>query len=198
MKNDLNQPTSIGRARRTDSIRNRQRVLNAAIALFNRKGITVPLEEIASEAQVGIGTVYRNFPNKRALFEAVIQETMTELIRSAKTLAAQQDPGTALLDFMLLMGRSAKLKHSLIQALSLTENSASAALQQTLQAFNMGFGQLVVNGQKAGTVRSDVTVADIRALLAGCILAEGNQHATTTTEKRIRIIYTGICVHRSN
>jgi len=183
-KNDSDKP-------RADSVLNKKRVLEVAVVLFNKRGIETTLEEIAKEAHVGIGTVYRHFPTKHALFESVIRVTMLELIETAQFLRTAKDPGTALLEFMLHMAHSAKLKHSLVDALALTEETASSHLQDVIQTFDTNFIHLVANAQKAGAIRTDLTATDIRTLLAGCVLASKRSQITDISTL-IQIVYKGI------
>src|SRR6266545_3604820 len=72
---------------RADAVRNRQRVLEAAKEAFAAEGLAVPLDEIARRAGVGAGTVYRHFPTKEALFEAVILDRVRKLVDYAESLA---------------------------------------------------------------------------------------------------------------
>lgn len=180
------------RKTRVDSIRNRQRILAAMAFLFDTYGLTVTLEAVAKKANVGIGTVYRNFPTKQAAIEAVIEMTMDGLVETSESLIDAKNPGEALLDFMLYMGRSAKLKHSLVKALDLTEGSVTDSLRQKIQAFDANFMQLVTNAQKAGIVRADITPTDIRVLLAGCVTPT-ERYKTVDTDTLVRIVYRGIC-----
>ena len=80
---------------RADARRNRQRVLDAATAAFATEGVAVPVDEIARRAGVGAGTVYRHFPTKEALVEAIVLSRVEWLIGEARVLAGTDDPGTA-------------------------------------------------------------------------------------------------------
>src|ERR1022692_3046415 len=85
---------------RADAQRNRERILEAATALMATHGIDVPIDEIAQRAEVGIGTVYRNFPTKGALFEALLMARITPLVAAARSAAAADEPGEAFVDFV--------------------------------------------------------------------------------------------------
>ena len=82
-----------GRPLRADAARNREKVLRAAREAFAESGYGVPLDEIASRAGVGPGTVYRHFPSKEALFEAVVTARITDLVSDARARADADDPG---------------------------------------------------------------------------------------------------------
>ena len=81
-----------GRPLRADAVRNREKVLRAAREAFGESGYGVPLDEIAARAGVGPGTVYRHFPAKEALFEAVATARVTDLVSEARSRADAADP----------------------------------------------------------------------------------------------------------
>lgn len=92
---------------RADARRNRQRILDAARAAFAEAGRAVPLDEIAARAGVGPGTVYRHFPTKEALFQAVVAERVGDLVAEAQRLAGANDPGAAFFAFLSRLGAEA-------------------------------------------------------------------------------------------
>src|ERR1044071_4792741 len=96
---------------RADAARNREKVLVAARELFAEKGFDVPLDEIAGHAGVGPGTVYRHFPTKQALFQAVTETRVAAMIASAAEPAA--DAGAALFAFLGRMADEAAAKRDL-------------------------------------------------------------------------------------
>src|SRR3954453_10516153 len=89
---------------RADAQRNRQRVLDAARDAFAEVGFAVPLDDIAARAGVGPGTVYRHFPTKEALFQAVITARVTDLVTTARQHAEAPDPGAAFFAFLTHLG----------------------------------------------------------------------------------------------
>src|SRR5580658_381515 len=91
---DTAQPVP-GRPLRADAARNREKVLRAAREAFAESGYGVPLDEIAARAGVGPGTVYRHFPAKEALFEAVVTARVTDLVADARNRAGAADAGKA-------------------------------------------------------------------------------------------------------
>src|SRR5436853_6815375 len=84
---------------RADARRNRDKVLHAARDAFAASGFGVPLDEIAARAGVGPGTVYRHFPTKEALFEAVGQSRIEDLVADARARAGAAEPGSAFVAF---------------------------------------------------------------------------------------------------
>src|ERR1700761_9375239 len=85
---------------RADAQRNRDKVLRAARDAFATSGFGVPVDEIATRAGVGPGTVYRHFPTKEALFEAVVSARIADLIADAQGRAGSADPGAAFYGFL--------------------------------------------------------------------------------------------------
>src|SRR5258708_35087835 len=91
------QPT---RPLRADAARNRARVLEVAYDTFAAEGLSVPIDEIARRAGVGAGTVYRHFPTKEALFQAVIEDRMQRLVDDGRALLESDGPGKALFTYL--------------------------------------------------------------------------------------------------
>jgi AcrR family transcriptional regulator len=147
------------RSLRADAQRNREKVLRAAREAFAARGYGVPLDEIAALAGVGPGTVYRHFPSKEALFEAVVDARVRDLIDDARRRGAGGDPGAAFFGFLGRMGEEAAAKRDLPDAIAV-----DGAVQQGLLE---AFGELLHRAQLAGAVRADVTVPDLIVLLKG-------------------------------
>jgi AcrR family transcriptional regulator len=147
------------RSLRADAQRNREKVLRAAREAFAAGGYGVPLDEIAALAGVGPGTVYRHFPSKEALFEAVVGARVGDLIGDARQRAASADPAAAFFGFLGRMGQEAAAKRDLPDAISV-----DGAAQQNLRE---AFGALLHRAQQAGAVRPDITMDDLIVLLKG-------------------------------
>jgi AcrR family transcriptional regulator len=134
-------------------------VLRAAREAFATRGYGVPLDEIATLAGVGPGTVYRHFPSKESLFEAVVAARIQDLIDDAVRRADAADPGAAFFGFLGRMGEEAAAKRDLPDAIAV-----DGTAQETFRA---AFGELLRRAQQAGAVRPDVTLADLVTLLKG-------------------------------
>ena len=165
---------------RADAQRNRARVLAAAQQAFAAEGLAVPLDEIARRAGVGAGTVYRHFPTKEALFEAVMLDRITRLVDHAKSLAAAEDPGAAFFDFLHRMIVGAAASKDLVDALLGAEIRHAELIIAAKQDLQRAGGELLARAQKAGAVRGDVAVPELMALLSGAVgalqLQPGNAH----------------------
>ncbi|WP_433428523.1 TetR/AcrR family transcriptional regulator [Nonomuraea sp. CA-141351] len=159
---------------RADARRNRSRVLEAAQRAFAELGLEVPLDEIARRAGVGAGTVYRHFPSKEALFEAVVLERLQQLTEEVNALTASPDPAEAFFEAVRLTVERAALNKALCDALSAGVDLRLAAPAR--EEYAVALGTLLDRAQRAGAVRSDVDAADVRTLLSGCLTMEGGRN----------------------
>jgi AcrR family transcriptional regulator len=154
---------------RADARRNQARVLDAAEAVFAAKGTAASTEEIARQAGVGIGTVFRHFPTKEVLLEAVFVGRLRRLAEEVDALAAAEDPGAALFSFFTQVVDQAATKLALVDALAAAgvEVIKYATSSQVGQELLGAVGTLLTRAQQAGTVRDDIGVAELIALLVG-------------------------------
>jgi AcrR family transcriptional regulator len=146
---------------RADARRNRDKVLAAAREAFAASGYGVPLDEIAALAGVGPGTVYRHFPAKEALFEAVVTARVEDLIADARARAGTDDAGGAFFGFLARIAREAAAKRDLPDAIAI-----AGSLQQDLQA---ALDVLLRNAQEAGAARADISTPELIVLLKGLL-----------------------------
>jgi AcrR family transcriptional regulator len=179
-----------GRAARSDARRNRARVLDAAIAAFAEAGLAVPVHEIARRAGVGTGTVSRHFPTKEALFEAIVLERVERLLGQARDLAAEVDPGSAFFEFFAAYVREGALNVGLSQALAGVGYDMEAAALRAGLDFGGTLSELLTAAQSTGSVRTDVEVEDVKALIAGCLNRSDADRAAR--ERLIRIVCDGL------
>jgi AcrR family transcriptional regulator len=144
---------------RADAARNRESVLRAARDAFAESGYGVPLDEIAARAGVGPGTVYRHFPTKEALFEAVVTARVQDLLTDARARADAADPGAAFFGFLARIAAESAAKRDLPDAISI-----AGSLREDLDA---ALDVLLRRAQRAEAVRADVRTPDIIVLLKG-------------------------------
>lgn len=148
---------------RADAQRNRDRILRAAREVFAAGGLGVPLDEIAARAGVGPGTVYRHFPSKEALFEAVTMARVTDLTEDARARAGSADPGAAFFGFLGRLREEAAAKRDLPDAITLPGT--------LLSDLHAAMGTLLQRAQAAGAVRPGVTVPELITVLKGVLTA---------------------------
>jgi AcrR family transcriptional regulator len=146
---------------RADARRNRENVLRAAREAFASSGYDVPLDEIAALAGVGPGTVYRHFPTKEALFEAVAMSRLEDLIADARSRADAADPGEAFFGFIARFADEAEAKRDMPDVIEIGGDS--------LQELYAALAQLLRRAQDAGAVRGDIGVPELVVLLKSLI-----------------------------
>jgi AcrR family transcriptional regulator len=160
--------TETARPLRADAARNRARVLEVAYDTFAADGLAVPIDEIARRAGVGAGTVYRHFPTKEDLYCAVIEDRINRIVEDGRALLASADPGEALFAFLRSMVLQwGATDRGLSEALAGLGIDVNAAVPHVEEAFLGLIGEMLRAGQKAGTVRSDLDVRDVKTIIVG-------------------------------
>jgi AcrR family transcriptional regulator len=164
-----NRSSNAKRRPRADSVRNRERVLEAAKAVFSAGGPDASLEAVARHAGVGIGTLYRHFPTREALFEAVYRHEVEQLAELAETLKAEAEPVEALRRWLSANVEFVATKKGMSAALALAANSASELFAYSSDRLTKAVGGLLDRAIAAGEVRADVSPGDLlRALVGMC------------------------------
>jgi AcrR family transcriptional regulator len=153
---------------RADARRNRERVLTAAREAFAESGYSVPLDAIAARAGVGPGTVYRHFPTKEALFEAVAVARVRELVALAKAGAEAPDPGAAFDALLARIAEEAVAKRDLPDALGGVGAAAVAVARAELHG---ALDALLDRARAAGAVRAGIGATELIVLLKGLLQA---------------------------
>lgn len=156
----------IARPKRADARRNYEKVLTAAREAFAEGGDSTALEEIARRAGVGIGTLYRNFPNRQALLEALYVNEVEEVCRSAAALD-EADPWDALNDwFESLLGYLATKQALAGELLNYFERDAPLFQVCRTSLYAAG-APLLARAQEAGVVRADVEFPEVMQMVMG-------------------------------
>jgi AcrR family transcriptional regulator len=178
---------------RADARRNRSRLLEAAEAVFTTDGLSTPVEEIARRAGVGIGTVYRHFPTKEALLEAILVRRFDQLAAAAAALSSSDDPGAAFFALFARMVEDAGAKKAFADALARAGVDVKAATAAAAQELRRALAALLRRAQEAGAVRDDVDVDQVMAVLAGASLAaERGNWQPGLQAGVLRIIFDGL------
>jgi AcrR family transcriptional regulator len=181
------------RAPRADARRNRARVLEAADAVFAAKGTSASTEEVARAAGVGIGTVFRHFPTKEALLEAVLAGRLTRLAEEAGRLTASGDPGAAFFAFVTHVVEQSAAKNAFGDALAEAGVDVSQAVSGVGRELKAALDTLLTRAQRAGSVRDDVRVPELLALVAG--VSRAAEHSGWDPEIQTRtlaIVFDGL------
>lgn len=162
-------PAKATRRLRSDSIRNRERLLAAAAPVFSAGGPDASLEAVAKRAGVGIGTLYRHFPTREALFEAVYRHEVDQLGELAEQLAAEAAPVDALRRWLHANVQLVATKKGMLAALALAAHGRSELYAYSFERLTKAIGSLLRRAAKAGDIRSDIKPEDLlRALVGMC------------------------------
>jgi AcrR family transcriptional regulator len=178
-----------GRPLRADAQRNRAKVLAAAEEVFAVQGTSASTEEVARKAGVGIGTVFRHFPTKESLLEAVLVALLERLAAEAEDLRAAGDPGAAFFGSGSRAGAQAGAKQAGTEALAEAGIDARAATGRAGPGLKAALGALLERAQEAGDVRADVGPGEVMALLAGMSYAAGRAGGR---DEVLRIAFDGL------
>jgi len=175
-----------GPSKRADARRNYERLLAAAASAFAEHGADdVSLEEIARRAGVGIGTLYRHFPARQALLEAVYKDQVDALdVLGAKLLTAES-PGAALADWMRAFVAFGRTKRSLSSALVETIGKNSELMSSCSMILRSRTDELLSRAQQADEARAEVQTTDIFRLTHGLIMATENAPSDPDQPERL-------------
>lgn len=159
---------------RSDSLRNRERLISAARDVFAEGGSGASLEAVARAAGVGIGTLYRHFPTRDALFQAVYRQEIDELVDLAGRLAAEVEPGESLARWIRANVRVVATKRGMLAALAPSGDGNRELFADARARLVAAVSLLMERGQAAGTLRRDVGAEDLLRTLYGiCYSHEG-------------------------
>ena len=155
---------------RADSILNRERLLEAAAEIFAAGGAQASLEAVARRAEVGIGTLYRHFPTREALFEEVYRREVDQLGDLADRLAREPDPVEALRAWLHAQVRLVAAKKGMIEGLQLAAHASSELKAYSFERLIRALSALLERGIAARAIRSDVSADDVlRAIVAAAL-----------------------------
>ena len=150
------QPDIRKRKPRADAIRNRERVLEAAKAVFSQGGPEASLETVARRAGVGIGTLYRHFPTREALYEAVYRHEVEQLVELARHLEAETAPVEALRRWLQAGVEFMATKKGMAAALAMAAQGSPDLVAYSLDRLTRAVGELLQRAAAAGEVRDDI------------------------------------------
>lgn len=185
--------TSAGRPLRRDAQRNLQRLIEAARAVFIRRGVDVPLEEIAQRAGVSIGTLYNRFPDRSALIDAVLLERMQESLAIGETALQSSDPWQAFTGYLEQMCALQARDRGVTDAIS----RQFPRTPQVDAACAEGFDQarrLIERAQRDGSLRADFTIGDLLSILwaNGRLVEVSAAAAPEAWRRHLRLLIDGL------
>jgi AcrR family transcriptional regulator len=164
---DAGAAVRVARKPRADSLRNRERVLAAARTVFAAGGPAASLEAVARAAGVGIGTLYRHFPTRETLFEAVYRREVEQLVELAEQLGADLPPLEALRAWMHANVAFVATKKGMSAALAVAIHASSDLSIYAMDRLGGALGPLLARAAAAQAIRDDVSAEDILRTIVG-------------------------------
>jgi AcrR family transcriptional regulator len=178
-------PPGTCRPKRADAARNVERLVAVAREAFAEKGPDASLDDIARRAGVGPGTLYRHFPTRLALLEAVYREVVDGLCAEGERLRATEPPAEALIDWLRWFVGYVGEKHGLAAALTSAGGDHAVFKQSRERVYGIG-GALLDDAKAAGAIRSDVALADLFSLVSA--IAQAGERAASDTDLSERLL----------
>ena len=182
---------STDRPLRADAVRNRELLITAAAAAFAARGAEVPLEDIARQAGVGIGTLYRHFPTRDSLVEAVYRHEVDVLCERADELLDTLPPDQALEEWMQLFVRHVATKRGMLSVLKPMLSSNPTFFAQTRGRAVAAATKLLDAGVAAGTVRSDIRGDDLLRAVGGICMST-DQERSQSSDRLVGLLFDGL------
>jgi AcrR family transcriptional regulator len=176
---------------RADALRNRARILHAAETVFRTEGIEVPVDVIAEKAGVGVGTLYRHFPTKEKLCEAILIDRLVNLTEDARSQADADDPAAAFFGFLGHVVEEGCAKRDLLVAVMGAGVEFEVAAEPVKNELREAVGVLLNRAQAAGCVRQDVT-AETVVTMAGATCQAIAHSDTTLAPQLLSILQDGL------
>ena len=146
--------------------------MEAATLVFSAGGRQAKLDAVARQASVGIGTLYRHFPTREALFEAVYRREVDQLVELAQRLAKEAAPVEALRQWLHANVRLVATKKGMVEALQLTAYGSSELKAYSFERLTNALALLLDRGVAAGDLRADVTAEDLLRTVVGIFYAD--------------------------
>ena len=183
--------TSMVRPLRADARQNYERLVEVAAASIGELGPNVSLEEVAKRAGLGIGTLYRHFPNRQALLEAVYRDQVTVLCMRARELPATTTPGEALTLWLYSLLSYNLSMRGLKEALMAGEISPTTS--ECKEKMHQVGGELLARAQEVGAVRRDLEVTDLLRLVHSiALMVEPGPEGTARAERVFEVVVAGL------
>ncbi|MBE3014770.1 TetR/AcrR family transcriptional regulator [Microbispora sp. NEAU-D428] len=177
---------------RADARRNRERLLDVALRAFSQDGPDVTLDAIAKEAGVGIGTLYRHFPTREALIEAVYRNELAKLCDAAPELLEEMPPDVAMRTWMDRFVDYLATKRGMADALRAVIASGANPYAHSRDRLLGAIGTLLDAGGAAGTLRRGVAAEDVLTGVNGICLATGEPEQREQAGRLLDLLMDGL------
>ena len=182
---------SAPRKPRVDALRNRERLLEVAKEAFTRSGAEASLDDIAKQAGVGPGTLYRHFPTRDALLEAVYRNEVAKLAGAAQQFAESMPPLEALRAWMLLFVDYIAAKHIIAPALNSMVGGPSRLYEGSRELIQGTMEELVERAMASGDLRSDLEPFDLLRPLIGVAFVPTGRDWQPSARRLVDILIAG-------
>jgi AcrR family transcriptional regulator len=176
---------------RTDALRNRERILEVAKEAFTRFGAEASLDDIAKQAGVGAGTLYRHFPTRDALIEAVYRSEVEKLAAAGRKFAETMSPVEALRAWMLLFVDHIAAKQIIAPALNSVDGGATRLYEGSHGLIWGTIDTLVKRAIKSGDIRKDLVPFDLLRALIGVSYIASARDWQQSARRLVDILITG-------
>ena len=185
-------PAVQARKPRADSARNRQSLIDTAKAAFADAGLNVSLEEIARRAGVGIGTLYRHFPSREAVVEAVYRREVEQLAEAVPQLLKTSPPAEALHKWMHLFVDYIATKRLIAPSLGAAAGETSALRANSAELIAHAIATLVKRAAESGEVRKDIAPSDLLRAMVGVSYGNPDQAWEASARRLIDLLMDGL------
>ena len=177
---------------RADATRNRDRLLAAARTVFNQDGPPASLEAVARKAGLGIGTLYRHFPTREALYEAVYRREVDQLVELAARLSAELPPTEALRHWLAANVEFIATKKGMAAALAMVSHKSSESIASALDRLRAALGGLLRRATEAGDLRGDLDAEELLLALVGICYAQEGPDWRTKVLRVLDVLIAGL------
>ena len=185
-------PPSPARKPRADAQRNRERILEVAKEVFTRDGAAASLDDIARQAGIGPGTLYRHFPTRDAIVAAVYRREVQQLSDAAVSLLAALPPGEALHEWMRLFVDYIATKKVMASALSSIVGGLPELYAKSGELITEAVTLLVRHAREAGEIRADAVPSDVLRALVGFTYGNADPAWEASARRLIDLLMDGL------
>ncbi len=180
----------IAKCRRSDALRNEEKLVDAAREAFLASGTEASLEDIARKAGVGIGTLYRHFPTRRHLVEAVARKGLGEVVELGNSLLGSNDPGQSLMTWTKAVVKNTAEFRGLAMTMAETFCKPTAD-ESPCSALRVVGEAMLAECQAAGVVRNDVTVDDF-TMMVNALAWTADQTSAASFDTLLAVMFDGL------